>query len=139
MMNPYDPYMHLYANPRGAGDQRPTALKIVQDGQHLGNLMDKVILVTGGTGGIGEEIVRALYQTGAQIYITARDLEKAKKVCEGIQDEDRKIGVIEMDMESLDSVKYGVAEFQKRSEKLNILINNAGKCSTGHLYHIVLD
>ncbi|KAH7139086.1 putative short-chain dehydrogenase [Dendryphion nanum] len=127
MADPFNPYATLYENPRGAGDQRPTALQIVQDNERIGTLTDKVVLITGGTGGMGIEIARALYATGAQIYITARDLEKAKSVCENIEGKGigKKVEVIEVDLESLDSVKAAAVEFQKRCQKLNILINNA--------------
>lgn len=47
-------YAAAHADPQGAGDARPTALQIVQDEGMVGNLQDKVILVTGASSGIGK-------------------------------------------------------------------------------------
>lgn len=46
-------YADAHKNPKGPGDARPTALQIVQDEDALGKLQGKVIIVTGGSSGIG--------------------------------------------------------------------------------------
>jgi hypothetical protein len=53
-------YAELYANPQGPGDTRPTALLILKDEGLVGNMTDKVFLVTGASSGIGVETARAL-------------------------------------------------------------------------------
>jgi len=40
-------YSHLFANPKGPGDARPTALQIVEDNNLIGKLSANVALVTG--------------------------------------------------------------------------------------------
>ena len=44
-------------------------------------LNDKVVLVTGGTRGIGKAIAKAFYKEGARVIVTARGKEGLKK-CE---------------------------------------------------------
>ncbi|KAF2111559.1 hypothetical protein BDV96DRAFT_461303, partial [Lophiotrema nucula] len=125
----FDPYAHLYTNPSGPGDQRPTASKVVQDNGPIGGLGNKTVLMTGATAGIGIETARALHATGARVFITARNLEKAERVVEDIATTNGGKGnleVIEMDMESLNSVKKAAKEILAKTKQLNILVNNAG-------------
>lgn len=42
-------------------------------------LKNRTALVTGGTGGVGKEIARALAQLGAQLIIVGRDADKGAR------------------------------------------------------------
>ncbi|KHN99165.1 NAD(P)-binding domain protein [Metarhizium album ARSEF 1941] len=110
MSDALSPYAELYANPSGPGDQRPTALQVVEDSGAKGTRTGRVVLVTGGTAGIGVETVRAMHSTGADVYFTARSLEMAAATTE------------DMDLDSLDSVRKAARDFLT----INILVNNAG-------------
>ena len=118
-------YAQTHQNPKGPGDARPTAVQIVKDEGRENSMFDKVIFVTGCSSWIGIETARALKGTGATLYLTARNLEKAKAALGDILSGD-KILLLKLDLESLDSVRSCAAEFRRRSSKLNILINNAG-------------
>lgn len=129
------PYLeqHKDANLNGPGDGRPTAAQIIRDQ----GLVDspswagRVVLVTGcSPGGLGPETAKAMHLTGADVYITSRDAAKGKQIADDILSDGKpgKIGVIIMDLNSLRSVRAGAEEFlQKSGNKLNVLINNAGK------------
>jgi hypothetical protein len=130
MANSLNPYAALYSNPNGAGDSRPTALQVAADNGVINKYAGKVIMITGGTAGIGIETTRALYATGADVFIMARDEHKAKRVIKDILSSSSgngKLEVIKMDMDSLQSVRDAADEFLRRSKWLNILVNNAGK------------
>ncbi|MCJ1373004.1 hypothetical protein MMC20_004230 [Loxospora ochrophaea] len=136
-------YYHSHVDPSGPGDSRPTALQIISD-EHLDSaLPDKTILITGCSSGIGVETARALAATGATLYLTARDLSRARKSLADILSSDR-IHLLHMDNTSLASVHAGATEFLAHSAsstsssssssptattptpKLHILILNAG-------------
>lgn len=119
-------YAEAHANLAGPGDARPTALQIIKDEGAEGKLAGKVIVITGTSSGIGIETARALSLTGAQLFLTARNLEKAKTALGTILGSGR-AELIEMDNTSLSSVR-GAAEaiVQKSNGQVNILINNAG-------------
>ena len=121
-------YAERYNNSQGQGDQRPTALEIVQDEGLTGKLKDKVFLVTGVSSGIGIETMRSLYATGAHVFGTVRNREKGEKVVEDAEakTEGGKITLIEMEMDSLESIRKGAGKFLSMSKTLNVLINNAG-------------
>lgn len=113
----------------GPGDARPTAAAIVADEDIAGKLCGKVILITGCSSGIGVESARALHSTGADLYVTARDLSKAQEVIDDIlasSNGQGKLQLLELNLDSLDSVRKCASSFLSQCKQLNILINNAG-------------
>jgi len=126
---PYRPYLERFKDPQGPGDQRPTAAEIVKDQHAEGKLDGKVILITGGTGGLGLETAKALHLTGAKIFVTARSEEKGRAAVETISQyrKGSSVEFIVMDLASLKSVRSAVADFSTRSSRLDILITNAGQ------------
>ncbi|KAI5251706.1 short-chain dehydrogenase [Aureobasidium subglaciale] len=125
----FRPYLAKHTNLRGIGDVRPTALEIIKDLNAEGKLNDAVILITGCSAGLGAQTARALYRTGAKLYLTVRDVEKGKAVIKSITDDapaGKMIELISMDLGDLESVRSAVTEFKSKSNQLNILINNAG-------------
>jgi NAD(P)-dependent dehydrogenase (short-subunit alcohol dehydrogenase family) len=130
MSDSFDPYAEQHASHlQGRRDSRPTALQIIKDNDLVGAWTDKVVLITGATSGIGIETLRAIHATGAKIFITARSMEKADATIKDIRSTSAGKGEIipiEMDLESLKSVRKGAEEFLSKSSQLNVLINNAG-------------
>ena len=125
------PYASVHASPKGPGDARPTATQIIHDQDLLNKLPGLTVLITGCTSGIGIETARALYLTGANIYITARNVAKGNEVAAELStDPSRPVKVIEMSLDSFGSIRKGAAEFLKQESKLNILICNAGVMAT---------
>jgi NAD(P)-dependent dehydrogenase (short-subunit alcohol dehydrogenase family) len=123
-------YANAHKDLNGAGDARPTALQIVRDNDLQGRLIDKTILITGCSSGIGIDTARALKATGARLFLTARDLTKGRKALGDIL-ETGKVDLLYLDLNSLASVRTFAGEFLEASgNKLNILINNAGIMAT---------
>lgn len=127
-------YADTYKNCTGPGDARPTALDIVRDEGLVGKLTEKVAIVTGGNAGIGLETVRALHAAGITVYIGARSIAKGEAAREEILASDPSntapMHVLEISLDSLDSVRKAAADFLSRSDKLNLLICNAGVMAT---------
>lgn len=125
----YQPYAKQHENPTGIGDARPIALQVIEDEGLVGKLSDKVMIVTGCTAGLGIETARALNATGAKLFLTVRNQEKGEAVIQDIMNTSQGKGSIElllMDLSSLSSVRCAAADFLSRSDKLNVIINNAG-------------
>lgn len=123
------PYTEVHISPKGPGDARPTALGIIKDEGLEGKLSDKVVLITGCSSGLGVETARAMSATGAKVYCTARDIAKGQKALEGILEPGR-VELLTLDLNSLDSVRACAKDFLSKSDKLNIIINNAGIMAT---------
>ena len=88
--------------------------------------MDKVALVTGGTGAIGSAICEGLVARGHRVVLVARNAKKGAEVAGAIE---RKLGVGPR-VEICDvSLKGEVAALVKRWEgPLHVLLNNAAEC-----------
>lgn len=117
-------YAAVHANPQGLGDARPTAMQIINDEAMEGNLVNKVIVITGVSSGIGIETVRALATTGARLFLTARDLSKAKTALGDIFDA-TKMELVHMDQASLNSVRAAAAAILSKTDQITILVTNA--------------
>lgn len=119
---------HL-ADPQGPGDSRPTALQIIRDAQLEGKWTDKTILITGCSSGLGIETARALLETGATLYLTARDHQKAESALGDIVKSPR-VHLLDLDLNSLASVRQCADMLKAQSSRLNLLIANAGVMAT---------
>ena len=86
-------------------------------------LNNKIALVTGATGGIGESIVETLIKQGTTVVITGRNLEKLETLKNKLQD---KIHIIESDLKNPNAAKELIETTVKTYGKLDILVNNAG-------------
>lgn len=126
MDDPENPYAPAHRAPAGPNDDRPTAFQIIQHECLIGKLSDAVIFITGCSSGIGVETARALSSTGATLYLTARDLTKAREALGPDLAKDPKVHLLKLDLDSLESVRTCAKEFLSKSDKLNILITNAG-------------
>lgn len=88
-------------------------------------LKDKVVLVTGGAGGIGSAICKRLAEEGASVIITYNsNEEKAKKLKEELTGNNNSI--FHAPVNDSKSVNQLALFIEKRYGKLDLLVNNAG-------------
>ncbi|KAM0236291.1 hypothetical protein ACHAP5_009425 [Fusarium lateritium] len=146
-------YASLYASPEGPGDSRPTALQIVQDEQMQQKLVGKTAIVTGVSSGIGIETARALATTGIKLFLTARNLDKAKKALADFWNPDQ-MELVHLELDSMDSVRAAAKNILSKAKEISIYVANAGvmaipelttttdgfeeQFATNHLSHFLL-
>ncbi len=80
-----------------------------------------VVLVTGGTRGIGRAIAESFKKAGAIVYITGTNRERTEAVAEEIG-----VNGVKMDVSNREEVKKVVNEIAEKEGKIDVLINNAG-------------
>ena len=124
-------YAAAHQNRTGPGDDRPTALQVVEDEGLTGGLRDKVVLITGcSKGGIGLQTARGLHATGCRLFITVRDPAKDDGIIAHVVGSDsggeNRVTVLPLQLDSLQSVRECAAEFLRQSKQLHVLILNAG-------------
>jgi NAD(P)-dependent dehydrogenase (short-subunit alcohol dehydrogenase family) len=92
------------------------------------DLRGKVALVTGGSGGLGQETARVLAARGARVILTARDVPKGEAVAEGIRAStgNQDVEVAELELGSLNQIRVFAERFLARHSTLHILVDNAG-------------
>ena len=79
--------------------------------------MGKVILVTGGSSGIGRSICEFLDAKGYKVYGTSRNPGNYP---------DSKVDLLELDVSDITSINFCLEELMTREGRIDVLINNAG-------------
>lgn len=89
-------------------------------------MKDNVILITGGSGGIGEATAKLFAKTGAKIVLAARNKEKADLIASEINTNGGEAFAVDLDVTDMSSV-YGMTEsIVKELGKIDVLINAFG-------------
>ena len=94
---------------------------------NLFSVKGKVVLVTGGSRGIGAMIAAGFCANGAKVYISARSKDIVENTAKRLTElyDSQCIG-IESDISSIEGVKKLGNEIKNSEEHLDILVNNAG-------------
>ena len=93
------------------------------------NLSKKVVLITGGSKGLGYHIAESFVKSGSNIMICSRnliDLKKAYNKLNLIKKANQKIFYSVADISSVQQIKKLVSKTLNKFKKIDILINNAG-------------
>lgn len=100
-----------------------------------GSMNGKVVLITGGSSGLGLESAKRLGAAGATIVLTSRNLSKGETAVDDVKkhlyskrvEDCSKIYNIVLDLDDLDSVKsFPSAYKQLGLGSIDVLLNNAG-------------
>ncbi len=89
-------------------------------------LENKVVLVTGGSLGIGREGCLKLAQEGATVAITDIEDDKGKQLSEEIEGEGGKAKYWHLDVSDEEEVKSVFSEVKEAFGSIDVLVNNAG-------------
>ncbi|OUR95056.1 short-chain dehydrogenase/reductase [Flavobacteriales bacterium 34_180_T64] len=89
--------------------------------------MSKVVLITGGSSGIGKSIGEFLTKKGYIVYGTSRNPERYA---------DSEFKLVQLDVSNIESIKRAVKTVVDTEGELDVLINNAGAGITGPIEEI---
>lgn len=91
----------------------------------------RVVLVTGGSRGIGAAIVRSFAKEGARVYFTYRSaLDEAKKLA-GSFEKEGNVFYFPCDVRKNEQVEKTVDQILEKEERIDVLVNNAGTIRDG--------
>ena len=118
------------------------------------SMKDKIVVITGGSRGIGIETTKDLLKQGATVIIGCRNSKQANEAIDTIQNYSHKkrCTFIRLDLTDYENIKSFTQEIKLKYGKIDILINNAGSCFsnftlsdgieltyfTNHLGHLLL-
>lgn len=97
------------------------------------NFRDKVVLITGGSRGLGLVLAREFASEGAKIAICARDLDELIRAREDISSAGAEVFEGVCDVRDRDDVSRLVDNVKKRFGRIDVLVNNAGVIQVGPL------
>jgi hypothetical protein len=106
----------------------PPAPKFTE--KNVGTQLGKVFIVTGGNQGVGLELIKMLYPTGATIYMASRSKERAEQAMKDVTSKGSSnaatIKFLHLDLDDLSTVRVAAKAFADQESRLDILWNNAG-------------
>ena len=102
-------------------------------------IMDKIALVTGSSSGIGFETSLALARNGFHTFATMRDLSKDEEIKQIIKKEDLSIEILELDVDSEESVNQAIKIIFEKKGRIDVLVNNAGYGMWGTVEDVSID
>jgi NAD(P)-dependent dehydrogenase (short-subunit alcohol dehydrogenase family) len=101
--------------------------------------MNKVALVTGSSSGIGHEISLALAREGYHTYATMRNVSKAEQIQNVAKKEKLNITTLQLDVDNDKSVNNAIDKIISESDRIDVLVNNAGFGIVGLAEDVRLD
>lgn len=90
------------------------------------SLEGKVVLITGGSRGIGEETAIRFAKAGADVAVTSRKLPDLEKVVAKIESLGRKAMAVPTHVGKVDQIQSLVDQVVEKFGKTDVLVNNAG-------------
>jgi NAD(P)-dependent dehydrogenase (short-subunit alcohol dehydrogenase family) len=95
------------------------------------NLAGKVVLITGGSRGLGLVLARILAAKGANLALCARSADKLELVRQQLEKEGAQVIGLPVDVTEREQVQAMIRDVVDHYGKLDVLINNAGIIQVG--------
>ncbi|WP_352297611.1 glucose 1-dehydrogenase [Pseudoalteromonas sp. 20-MNA-CIBAN-0454] len=92
----------------------------------LFDLTNNVAVITGASRGLGQYFARALAKSGADLVLTARNVDDLKDIVDEISKLGVQVLALPLDVNNQNSIKKMVIEAIAYYGKIDILVNNAG-------------
>ena len=99
-------------------------------------LRDKVVLVTGGSRGLGLVLARHICDQGGKVALLARDPEELARAKADLTARGGKVFTVECDLRDRAQIQSAIRTIIDRFGRIDILINNAGIMEVGPLEHM---
>ncbi|MBS4189032.1 2,4-dienoyl-CoA reductase [Bacillus sp. FJAT-49705] len=85
----------------------------------------KVVIVTGGSSGMGKYMAKRFAEANASVVITGRTIERLEEAKKEIEAYPGQVLTVQMDVREIEHVKHMVAETMRTFGRIDYLINNA--------------
>lgn len=93
----------------------------------LADMSGRVVLLTGGTSGIGRAAARMLVECGATVLVTGRDRERGERVLTELSEETgAEVSLLTADFAEQSEVRRLARKFREKRDRLDVLVHNAG-------------
>jgi NAD(P)-dependent dehydrogenase (short-subunit alcohol dehydrogenase family) len=100
------------------------------------SLRDKVVLITGGSRGLGLVLARQICAAGGKVALIARDAEELGRAKADLARRGGAVLAVQCDLLDREQIRSAVRQIIDRFRKIDILINSAGIIEVGPLEHM---
>jgi NAD(P)-dependent dehydrogenase (short-subunit alcohol dehydrogenase family) len=100
------------------------------------DLSGRVALITGASGGLGEQFAKTLARAGAAVVLAGRRTDRLMALRAHIEAAGGDAHVVAMDVTDTASIKAGVAHAETEVGAIDILVNNSGVSTTQRLQDV---
>lgn len=109
------------------------ATTVLRKPRRLFDFKNKVVLITGGSRGLGLVLARMLADDGARLAICARNSEELERARQDLEESGAEVSSFVCDVRNQDAVEKTVESVRKQFGQIDVLINNAGVIQVGPL------
>ena len=88
--------------------------------------MNKTVLITGATSGIGLACARKFSQNGDRLILTGRNEQRLKEICKELREKGTEVLTLVFDVRNRKIAEKLMAELPEEWKKIDVLVNNAG-------------
>jgi NAD(P)-dependent dehydrogenase (short-subunit alcohol dehydrogenase family) len=99
----------------------------------------RVVLVTGGSRGLGLIMAREFVAEGARVVLLARDEAELDRAREDLESRGGDVLTLQCDVRDRDEVENAVDDIVERFGRIDVVINNAGVIQVGPFEHMTID
>ena len=92
----------------------------------MDHIQDKVVVITGASGGIGESTARLLAEKGARLVLAARRVDRLSSLVSDIEAAGGTAMAVQTDVSKREDVEALIAASHEAYGHIDVLINNAG-------------
>lgn len=90
------------------------------------SLHDKIVAITGASGGIGEATARLLAERGAAVVLSARRSERIDAIAQDIREQGGRAATCVVDVTKAEDLRRLVSTAIDQYGRIDVLVNNAG-------------
>jgi NAD(P)-dependent dehydrogenase (short-subunit alcohol dehydrogenase family) len=102
------------------------------------DLEDRVVLITGGSRGLGLLMAREFGRLGARVILAARDEAELQRAQHDLRTQDISATILVADIATESQAQRVVADAVDRHGRLDVLVNNAGVITVGPVDHMTV-
>ena len=88
--------------------------------------MNKTVLITGATSGIGLGCARKFAQNGDRLILTGRNEQRLNEICKELTEKGTEVLTLAFDVRNREVAEKLMAELPEEWKKIDVLVNNAG-------------
>ena len=88
--------------------------------------MNKTVLITGATSGIGLACARKFAQNGDRLILTGRNEQRLKEICKELTEKGSEVMTLVFDVRNRKVAEKLMTELPEEWKKIDVLVNNAG-------------